>query len=284
MNIQRCIFTILLAALISQGNIFASAEDLNEPQGLAQLAEDDKWGEPNNGLATQLIPQCGEYVIGKPMYFGLVLKNVSDSVKEYDSQAGIACCGSLMVKTADNNELYDKKGPYQTQGGMQQIKADEIVTLFENRDVTDQYLIIKPGKYKIQFRGIPASNVIEFEVKQGTPDERDLLVSLLVRILPDSSWRVTAPKRRSASAEQKEESIVVVIGRGGLTDAIGVMLWQTKTQGAIIDRRHSPPPVEYLGKNNLDYFYISIPPKALDYWPKMKEDIAKALKLDSQKR
>jgi hypothetical protein len=271
---------------MSQGNIFASAEDLNEPQGLAQLAKDDKWGEPNNGLATQLIPQSEEYVIGKPMKFGLVLKNVSDSVKKYNDSS--TSFKPLIVKTPDNNYPYDKIGPFSTMVRPDSsIDACEIVILFEDRDITDEYLVIKPGKYTVQFRGgggLPISNIVEFEVKPGKPNERDFLVSLLINILPDESWRVAVSKKRNVSAEQKENAFAVVVARGGKMDGIGVMLWQTKTQGAIIDQRHSPPPVEYLGKNNSDYFYISIPPKALDYWPKMKEDIAKALKLDSQKQ
>ncbi len=292
MNTQRYIFTILLAVFAFQNNVFA-AENSNESEKMAKLMaettgkskgqpllpRDENWGEPNNGLVTQLIPQSEEYVIGKPMKFGLVLKNVSDSVKEYDRQEFIACCGSLMVRTIDNNGLYDKKGHYQTAGGMQKIEPGEIVTLFENRDITDEYVIMKPGKYIIQSHPIPASNIIEFEVEPGTPDQQDLLVSLLVNVLPDKSWRVMTPKIRNASVEQ--ESILVVLGRGGLTDFIGVMLWQTKTQGAIDDRRQNPPPYEYLGKSSSGYFYITIPPKALDYWPKMKEDIVKALKLES---
>jgi hypothetical protein len=295
MNIQKCIFMILFTVLLFQGNVFAEnkASDEGElmrkmmsdmaseksSETLPLMPKDNNWGEPNDGLVTQLIPQSEEYVIGKPMKFGLVLKNVSDSVKEYDRQEFISCCGSLMVKSIDNNDVYDKRGPYQTTGGMKKIEPNEIVTLFENRDISEEYVIIIPGKYIIQSRPVPASNVIEFEVKPGTPGQRDLLVSLLAKILPDKSWRVTAPKFRNSSAEQ--ESILVVLGRGGLTDHIGVMLWQTKTKGAINEQRQNQAPYEYLGKNDSNYFYISIPPKALDYWPKIKEDIAKTLKLES---
>jgi hypothetical protein len=282
MNIRICSFTILLAALFSQGNLFASEDDFNKPQGPAQLIDANKWGEPNNGLVTQLIPRSVEYVVGKPMKFGLVLKNIIGSVKQYNNWAVYS--KPLRIKTPDNNCPYDKKGPFSTQAGMlQPIDVNEIITLFEDLDVTDQYLIIKPGKYTVQFCSIdpPASNVIEFDVKPGKPTEQDLLVSLMLNILPDASWRVTAPPRRNDSIEQKEESIAVVLSRGGKIDHIGVMLWQTKIQGAINDRRQNPPEYEYLGKNESGYFYVSIPTKALDYWPKIKEDISKVLKLES---
>ena len=284
MDIRRYIFTILLAALIYQGNVFAIEEDSNETEELAQLVEDDKWGEPNNGLATQLISQNEEYTVGKPMKFGLVLKNIRDSVKQFDRQEAIACCGLLMVKSADNNELYDKRGPYQTQGAPQPIEAGEIVTLFENRDIIDEYVIIKSGKYTIQFRGggeFPPSNIIEFEVKPGTPDERDFLIASLIDIFPDTKWRATVTKRRFSPAGRKEESNLVILNRGFMeTGSVRVMLWQTKSPAEVIDEWDNRKS-DYLGKNASGYFYIEIPSKALDYWPKIKEDIAKSLKLDS---
>jgi hypothetical protein len=186
-----------------------------------------------------------------------------------------------MFKSADNNQLYNKRGPYQTQGAPQPIKAGEIVTLFENRDITDEYVIIKPGKHIIQFRGIPMSNVIEFEIEPGTPDERDLLVSLLVNILPDSSWRITVPKRYIAPAGRKGEMILIILSRGHLGDAITVMLWKMKSPADVTERRDEQPS-DYLGKNDSGYFYIEIPPKALDYWPTIKEDIISALNIENR--
>ena len=286
MNVRICIFTILLAALIFQGNIFASAEDFNESQGLAQFAENDKWGEPNHGLATQLIPQSEEYVIGKPMKFGLVLKNVSDSVKQYDRQEAI-CVRSLIVKTADNNEIYYKKGFYQTSRGFQKIEPNEIVALFENRDITDEYVILKPGKYTIQFSSVgtaPASNVIEFEVKPGTPDKHDYLISLLVYVLPDANWYAEIRNIRSAPAGRKEEVISIdLVHRHPARRSVFVTLWQTKLPAEVDENKQDTKISEYLGKNPSGYFYLEIPPEAIDYWPKIKEDIAKALKLDSQR-
>lgn len=285
MNIRRCIFAILLAALISQGKVLSVEKEPNEPEVLARLVEVDNWGEPNNSLATQLVPQSEEYIIGKPMKFGLVLKNVSDSMKNYHN--GVMLFKPLIIKTPDNNCPYDKEGPYQTmEGPNHSIGAGEIVTLFENRDITGEYVIIKPGKYRIQFRGgskLPASNIIEFEVKPGTPDERDLLIASLLDVLPDPNWQAEAPKRiRHAPAGRKETviSIFLVRGRGFLErNSVRITLWQTKSPAAVIEEQDAQAS-DYLGKNASGYFYIETSTEALNYWPKMKEDIAEAFKLD----
>jgi len=245
-------------------------------EGLPLTPKDDQWGEPNNGLVTQLIPQSEEYVIGKPMKFGLVLKNISDSAKEYNRYA--ATFKPLTIKTPDNNRPYDKIGPYSTIG-MQDDSIDpcKIVTLFKDYDITDDYVILKPGKYTVQFRGRPASNIIEFEVKPGTPDERDLLVVTLQSILPDPNWRVVAPKMRTDKYEGQK---LVILSRGTkIEDRAAAMLWLTKSPGKTFEQRQFVTINEYLGKNETGYFYIEIRPKVLEYWPKMKEDITKALNL-----
>ncbi|MDD5326542.1 MAG: hypothetical protein PHY02_01860 [Phycisphaerae bacterium] len=287
MNTRRCIFTILFAVLVSQGNIFAAEQDSNEPEELAQFAEDDKWSEPNDGLVTQLIPQNEYYILGKPMEFGLVLKNISDSEKKYDPQRAIGM-HSLIVKTADNSRVYYKAGPYQTSGGPRPIESGEVVTLFENRDISDEFAITKPGKYTVQFRGfyrLPASNVIEFEVKtRGTPDERDVLIDQVIDVLPDANWLAMAPKRfRHAPAGRKEETISIILRHlgGEKGGDVLVFLWKTNSPMDVTEEKEEDTPTsDYLGKNASGYFYIETPPKALDYWPKMKEDIAKTLKLD----
>jgi hypothetical protein len=291
MNIRGGIFAIIFLVFASQSNVFAGKE-FKKPEGLAQLVKDDKWGEPNNGFVTQLLPQSEECVVGEPIKFGLVLKNISDSLKQYDYNA--ISYHSLIIKTADNNEPYFKLSHYQTMEAPRPIGPDGIVTLFENRNITEEFVIIKPGKYRVQFRGgrpgspdliLPASNVIEFEVKPGTPDERDFLISLLANVLPDASWHAEIQqRRRNAPAGRKEEAISIILRHPhpGRYAGIIVTLWRTDLPVEVTEQRQDAKTNDYLGKNDSGYFYIEIPPEALDYWPKMKEDIAKALKLDSQ--
>lgn len=197
-------------------------------------------------------------------------------MKQYDHRA--ASFKPMIIKTADNNRPYDKIGPYSTQGEPpNSIDAGEVVTLFENLDISEEYVILKPGKYTIQFHGRPASNIIEFEIKPGNPTEIDLLVASLVDILPDPNWRVVAPKMPPNAHGQN----LVVLGRGfKQKNSAWVRLWLTKRPGDIIEHRQHDAISDYLGKNDSGYFYIEIPPEAMDYWPTIKEDIVKALKLN----
>jgi hypothetical protein len=277
---------------VPKDGILRIEKEFKKPEGLALLAKDDKWGKPDNGYVTQLIPQIEKYIVGKPMKFGLVLKNVGESVRWYDHQ-GISH-NVLRIKTGDNNEPYYKVGPFQTGGAEHPIDKGEVVTLFEGRNITDEYVIIKPGKYTIQFRGgdygmaidstFPASNVIEFEVKPGTADECDLLISSLVGILPDVRWQAaTAPKgdRRTPAGRKEVKGISIILVRhsGLIRDTIITTLWQTKTAAEVIGQGAGTETSDFLGRNASGNLYAKIPPKALDYWPKMKEDIVKALKL-----
>jgi hypothetical protein len=321
MNIRSCIFPILLAILVFPGSVFAENRNmtadeymkmlgaesasrvlpltpkddkLGEPNnGLAKLAKDDKWGEPDNGFITQLIPQNEEYIVGKPMKFGLVLKNISNTAKSYDHQA--ITHNTLIIKNPENNEPYYKVGCFQTVGGPHPIDKGEIAILFEKRNITNEYVIIKPGQYTIQFRGgiygmapdsnFPPSNIIEFEVKPGTPDEHDLLISSLVGILPEKCWQAATVSRYNAPSGRKDaEGISIILIRNAhlISDVIIARLWKTKSPAEIVKQEKDAKTSEYLGKNDKGYFYIEIQPKALEYWPKMKEDIIKTLKIDSQ--
>ncbi|MBN2020458.1 MAG: hypothetical protein JW749_09560 [Sedimentisphaerales bacterium] len=293
MNIRKCIFTILLVSFTYQYSIFAHAKDSNESDMYMAILsgksggstpESDKLGEPNDFI-TELIPQSEEYFVGKPMKFDLVLKNVRDSVKKYDY--GVIFYRPLIVKAADNNEPYYKLSPGQMVDSWRSIGPNEVVPLFENLNIANEFVIIKPGKYKVQFRGgrnLPESNVIEIEVKPGTPNQRDYLIYLLVDVIPDANWHAEIrPMFRSAPAGRKEEAISIALRHPHPDRYAGVFvtLWQTRMPAEVIENADDREISEYLGKNPSGYFYLEIPPEALDYWPKIKEDIAKALKLDS---
>jgi hypothetical protein len=87
---------------VPKDGILRIEKQFKKPEGLALLAKEDKWGKLENGYITQLIPQSDDYTLGKPMKFGLVLKNLSNSTKSYDHQA--ITHNTLIIKTTDNNE------------------------------------------------------------------------------------------------------------------------------------------------------------------------------------
>jgi len=291
MNIRSCIFSILLAILVFPGSVFAENRNMTADEYMKMLGaesasrvlpltpKDDKWGEPSNGFAMQLVPRSEEFIVGKPMILGLVMKNTSDSVKQYTPQP--AFINPVIILDANNKELYYKKGPFQSlEMEAKSIGIGDIVTLFDNLNITEDYVITEPGKYTIRFRG-PSYNVIGFEIKPGTPDERDVLIASLYDILPDPNWQIIKGLRENIPAGRKNaEGNAVVLYR--IRSRIRVMLWQTKSEAEIDEHGEDPQTSDYLGKNASGYFYITAPPKALEYWPTMKADIVKALKLESK--
>jgi hypothetical protein len=61
-----------------------------------------------------------------------------------------------------------------------------VVFLFEGLDIDSQYLIVKPGKYSVQFRGgsVPRSNTVEIDVRPGTLPPIKRIVARLLDVLP----------------------------------------------------------------------------------------------------
>lgn len=278
-------------------DILRVEREFKKPEGLALLAEEDKWGTQRYGYVTQLIPQSQDYIIGKPMNFGLVLMNVSDSLKFYDHQA--ITHNSLMITAPDGNEVFFKKGPFQTSGQELPIDTNEIVTLFENRNISDEYVLLKPGKYTIQFRAghygmdwdsrFPESNIVEFEVKQGIPAKDDLMISSLRHILPGKRWLIATQweKTENVTPSGRKEvkgCFINLFCYAGSKRYISVTLWQTETPADIGKQAQTVSLSQYLGSNSWGYFYASIPPEAHEHWPNIKEDIIRTLKLNTDSK
>jgi len=272
--------------------ILRTEKEFRKPEGLALSATENNWGKSKYGYATQLICQSKKFVAGKPMKFGLVLKNVSDSLKWYDHQ-GISH-NSLFIKAPDANEIYYKKGPFQTGGAEQPIDKGEIVTLFENRNITDEYVITKPGKYSIQFREgnygasidstFPGSNIIEFEVKRGTPRKEDRIISCLIGILPNKRWQLARTQDSSSDgpagrAKVKNTFSCNLFRIAALKeDVITVRMWLTPKRTKVKKRRKDDLVSEYLGKTSLGHAYILAPQNVEEYWPTAGQDIFEALR------
>jgi len=281
---------------IPKSDIEKVEKKFKKPEGIALLANDNNWGEEGNGYKTQLILAGNEYAIGQPMTFHLVMKNIGTDIKWYDNQA--ISHNALIIKDTNGKEAYYKKGSFQTAGGERPIDTGEIIPLFENRNITNEYVIAKPGKYTIQFRGgnygmssdstFPPSNTIEFEVKAGTSSQDNILISSLLETLPDKKWQLTPRWRRDDETPLgrnpvKGSSIEIVRYAKLKVDVVSMTLWQTDEPSEVsAQQKEGEKKVsEYLGHSpSGQYYYIHIPLKVEEYWPSVREDIIKALNLE----
>jgi hypothetical protein len=287
---------------IPKADIVRVEKELKPPEGIALLAKPDQWGSEKYGYQTQLIATSKEFVIGKPMTFSLVMRNVSDVLKMYGQQANEN--NSLLIEDPDGEEVYYKAGSVQTMGYGQPIDGGERVARSEDRDISQEYVIADPGTYTIQFREgyygmsrdswFPASNVLTFEVQPGEHSKQDGVILALKGILPEGD-----PEEEGWELETRwqpeDDQVVTPLGRisvkgfdvglvweSSKADAIcAVGVWQTEAMAGEKEgaKAGDEEVSEYLGQGAWGHFYAVIPTQAEQLWPAIRQDVKKALGL-----
>jgi hypothetical protein len=107
------------------------------------------------GLRTRLVPLAKQFTLGQPMKFRLELKNFGPTAVHYDSQA-VAGNSSLVVRDPQGQLVPYIGGSFQTGNfiPLPSLAPGKTVVLFDGLDLASQYLLVRPGKYTVQFRGI----------------------------------------------------------------------------------------------------------------------------------
>jgi len=290
------ILTILVGAI---SILFSARLPQENQKPLSTSTSKDKWGPTQNGLKTRLVPLQQKYFIGQPMLFRLEMTNVGNTTIMYDSQQ-VAVNNSLKITGPDEVTCPYIGGSCQTLGYHKPIKPGETVILFDKFDITSQYFIDKPGKYKVQFRGqsrafgevpIPESNVLEIDVHPGSLTLPYFIANRLLEIFPEE-WNLVL----QASTKTKVNPFGRAPTRGiciffhlpteGKDNRIFVGIWLTEH---IVDispqhSRHLEPPYisKYLGKNKWGYVYVTISPEAEKLLPDIKEQLIKALEISDK--
>jgi len=131
----------------------ASTQTSQTGNSVENVAE--TWGWELAGLRTRLVPLAKRVALGQPMKFWLELKNFGPKAVSYDPQA-VALNNSLLVRDPQGRPVRYIGGGFQTGifVPLPTLAPGKSVVLFHDLDVTSQYLIVKPGKYSVQFRGI----------------------------------------------------------------------------------------------------------------------------------
>lgn len=273
-----------------------------------------EWGPTIKDLKTRLIPLQQQFAIGQPMKFRLEMKNDGNSQIMYDSQ-------QVDVNNAMNIKHYSGKiAPYiagssQTAGGSQLINPGEIVTLFDQFDITSQYHISEEGEYFFQFRGskgfskleidnetlweetadIPPSNILEINVQPGKLGKCDEFRGSLLSVLPNK-WAIAALNKPADGYEveplgrQSSKGCFAALYKPAYLkeDISGFETWLTEEFVNIT--RVCVVCSAYLGKGKLGHVYIEVqqeaagtlPPEEVEaYWFNREEDIKKAMGIES---
>ena len=233
----------------------------------------------------QLSSIDSEFVIGKPMLFKVEMRNVSDAPIPYRWSAGVMTGDPMLVTGPDGRKVPYVDTSYQIGIAMDVILPDETIVLADAYDVTSQYRIIRPGRYRFQFRGWPRdselSNVCEMEVQPGVLSDADRISESLLAVMP-AGWHF----ERMLSLPPGEEDApgagglhVNLIGRrGGKGGDEGVFL--------LILKRTDPTDADPWLKEYLDVWGLS--PGGLVYartheadrlWPDFRTQIARTLEI-----
>jgi hypothetical protein len=125
----------------------------------------ESWGWELAGLRTRLVPLEKQFVLGQPMKFRLELKNFGQGAVRYDSQ-GVGLNGSLLVRDPQGRPVRYIGGSFQTMGQspLPSLAPGKTAVLFDALDLASQYLVVRPGRYTVQFRGI--SNETEAKAQE----------------------------------------------------------------------------------------------------------------------
>jgi hypothetical protein len=272
-----------------------------EPPAKAQT---EQWGPQQGDLQTRLVPLADHFTLGQPMKFRLELKNVGRTVIHYDPQA-VDMNGSLSVKDPQGNAV--RYVETLSQSGIDKLPAltpGNVVNLFDGLDLDSRYLIVKPGKYTVQFTGygLPKSNIVEIEVQPGTLPPIKRIAARLLDVLPNN-WEMTI---HDYSGESDRNRIVgwdepppgwepvrvlptiELAGDRTMKGGVAAHLWLSDRKlewtGKVARPGQAAP--LYLGKCPEGHVYANLPSDdraATAKWPTFERDFKKALQVEPEK-
>ena len=164
-----------------------------------------------------LSPASQEFVIGKPMLFRLEMKNIGEKPIGY-WRTEVLMNDPMLVTDPNGRVLPCVDAGGQLFMSPDAILSGEVIVLGEAYDVTSQYRILHPGRYRFQWRfDSRTSNVCEVDVKPGTPPDMEQIVDKLLSVLP-AGWRWTrslTPRSGVREDDTAKTLYVTLVGKPG---------------------------------------------------------------------
>jgi len=311
---MKKIITLIFAGLIVISNNALADKietEYKKSDKVTILLDEDKWGEEKNGFRTQIVPIGEEFVIGKPMNFAVVIQNTSDELKKR-TPLPERKHSYLVIKEPNNKEVLNKSETVSIiyPNIIYPIESREHQYLIKKIDITNEYVIINPGKHTIQFSGykdkgmenpVPDSNVLIFDVKDGNRSPEDIQHDILSRLMSVKSEKRCAPFSWQQEDHISKNGNKLILWTSLCFDEnfpfqfrvppmeqaterdILIQLWQSGNAVDVADLGDKKifEKREYLGKGLHDqHFYIHIPNKVKKTWLSARKDIIFALHLE----
>jgi beta-lactamase regulating signal transducer with metallopeptidase domain len=270
------------------------------------------WGETVNGLRTRISAKKKTFAAGHPIAMTLEITNVGDEVLHHAQHDRMINRG-LMVTDERGRKVPYVAGFSQLRSRMVKIEPGQTQVL-ESFNLADGFYLRRPGRYKVVFPGapgssrltpiagtgyeaanarLPSSNKFSFEVTPAAAAVADGdPVGRLLPLVHDTWWLLgpadgTGKVRPGANRRVVQGWQIALhdIPTGSKRDSVLVWIWLTDEPAGEVEKAADWPPVsEYLGRISRWHVYVHVPAEALKRWPKLKEDIKRALNTETKPR
>ncbi|HON92350.1 MAG TPA: hypothetical protein PLT20_08985 [Sedimentisphaerales bacterium] len=240
-------------------------------------------GEFARAVEFLLHPIDYEFAIGAPMRFRVEMRNVSDDPIPYRWSSGIMVNDPMLVIDPNGEPVPYVDTSYQIGVAMDVALPGETIVLAESYDVATQYRIVRPGRYRFQFRGWPpdseSSNICEMEVKPGLLSDAERVSERLLGVMP-TGWRF----ERMLSTPHGEPDAPGVGGR-----FFNLIAWHQGKGGdkgvfLVLFKEVEPPDVDPWLKEQYDLWGLcrwglvyARTNEAAQLWPSHRQQIERAL-------
>jgi hypothetical protein len=220
----------------------------------------EEWGPSRDGVVTRLVVVSKDHKIGEPIKLSCELKNTSTEERAYFP---ITYSGNYpFTVRGPDGEAVHYIGSFGQTGFFNppELSPGQIKTQFTNHDLTQQYLIDKPGKYVIS---ISESNKVTVLVADAPVPDKTKFMRKMIKQLP-KKWDLVfhSPNINLVSDPN---------------NFISDIRWFSII---FTDRKDSPKDnAEYLDETTMGHVWITMSqPDIVKRWPQYKTVIQEQLK------
>jgi len=147
---------------------------------LSGTTQIEEWGIPRHGVATRLILVSKDHKIGEPIKLSCEMKNTSTEDRPY-IPITYSCNCPFTVRGPDG-EVVQYIGCFGQTGYSNGpvLSPGQVKTQFINHDITEQYLIDKPGNYVISIN--ESNKVTVFVTDAPIPDKTKFMRNIIKQL------------------------------------------------------------------------------------------------------
>ncbi|OQA00299.1 MAG: hypothetical protein BWY69_01779 [Planctomycetes bacterium ADurb.Bin401] len=215
-----------------------------------------------------LTPLVEKFAVGKAMPFRIEMKNISNESLPY-TKKNVTVHNPMIITGPEGEEIEYFAGPCSIAVTTEFTEPNETVIMADNFDVSADYHIVKPGKYRFQFRGDYRvnSNTVEIEVAGGELSAIEIITEKLKPIVPED-WIL--------NRHNFDNNISIgIMKKGERKGSVSIFMLVNPSEDSLqkINRE-----MELFGQSEFGPVYITSS-NAEEHWPEYKTQIKNTLEI-----